>query len=169
MPDWGSEGDRLSPCLRLPALIPETLSEAQIKRLEEISSTNGTVYNHTGLLSLPSSSTSASSTPRRRIRLPLLVPRATTKQILRGCRGIAPGVSVTHVLLSAVALALSELQLQALHSKHAEMKGMQQFCHWLVNKAKICKKSVHRDEPGQIVSHLEDWQHSCWVDYIIGI
>ncbi|KAI0847147.1 hypothetical protein F5Y00DRAFT_242419 [Daldinia vernicosa] len=110
LPAWGNEHERLSPCLRLVTETPRSFTESQIKRFEEIQTQNGIIYTHPGLLSLPLSSNPTTSQHGKRQRVALSVSKATTENILRSCKTIAPGVSVTHVFTSALALALSELQ-----------------------------------------------------------
>ncbi|KAI6081285.1 hypothetical protein F4821DRAFT_32930 [Hypoxylon rubiginosum] len=112
LPTWGDEHKQLSPSLRVAAAIPESFSDAQNERFKEIQTRNGTVYNHAGLLGLPSTSAAAVSQKGKRQRLSKIVPKDTTGNILRGCKTIAPSISVTHVFLSALAQALSELQPQ---------------------------------------------------------
>ncbi|KAI0384005.1 hypothetical protein F5Y04DRAFT_233960 [Hypomontagnella monticulosa] len=111
LPVWDDEGTRLSPCLRLAAAVPESFSEDQTNRFQDIQTRNGAIYNHPSLLGLPPSSIAATSQDKRQ-RVSLSVPKVTTERVLRGCKGLAPGVSVTHVFMSALALALSELQPQ---------------------------------------------------------
>ncbi|KAH7268544.1 hypothetical protein B0J15DRAFT_486782 [Fusarium solani] len=111
LPKWGKEHENLSPCIRIAAKIPDTLSEAQTERLEKIQTQNGTIYKHQALLALPSSSTPANCVQDGKlIRLSYTVPKDLTSQILRGCKDVASGVSVTHVFMSALAMALSEVQ-----------------------------------------------------------
>ncbi|KAI8716702.1 hypothetical protein NCS52_00964400 [Fusarium sp. LHS14.1] len=113
LPKWGKEHENMSPCIRIAANMPDSLTEAQTKRLKEIQSQNGTIYKHQGLLTLPSRSTPADGVkPARLIRLSHTVPKDLTSKILRGCKDVAPGVSVTHVFVSALAMALSEVQTQ---------------------------------------------------------
>lgn len=110
LPEWGNEHLNLSPCLRVAAAIPETFSESDISRFEDIQAQNRTAYNHPSFLSLPPSSKTATLTHGTRQRLPLLIPREVTAQILQNSKAIAPGVNVTHVFMSALAIALAELQ-----------------------------------------------------------
>ncbi|KAI0106767.1 hypothetical protein F4814DRAFT_428969 [Daldinia grandis] len=110
LPGWGDEHERLSPCLRLVTETPVSFTESQIRRFKEIQTQNGTIYTHPGLLSLPLSSNPTASQHEKRQRVALSVSKATTDKILRSCKAVAPGVSVTHVFVSALALALSELQ-----------------------------------------------------------
>ncbi|EEU43776.1 uncharacterized protein NECHADRAFT_70711 [Fusarium vanettenii 77-13-4] len=113
LPKWGKEYENLSPCIRIAAEMPESLSEAQTKRLEEIQTQNGTIYKHQGLLALPSSSTHAEGArDGKLIRLSHAVPKDRTSKILRGCKDVASGVSVTHVFMTALVMALSEVQPQ---------------------------------------------------------
>ncbi|WAO92050.1 Hypothetical protein NCS54_00954200 [Fusarium falciforme] len=114
LPKWGKEHENLSPCIRIAAKMPESLTEAQTKRLEEIQTQNGTIYKHQGLLALPSRPTIADGVVKdsKLIRLSHTVPKDLTSQILRGCKDVASGVSVTHVFMSALAMALSEVQPQ---------------------------------------------------------
>ncbi|OTA98901.1 hypothetical protein M426DRAFT_325609 [Hypoxylon sp. CI-4A] len=108
LPEWGNEYSNLSPCLRLAAQIPQSLSESHTKRFNEIQTRNGSIYTHPNLLGLPSSGDSAS--PGKRHRTSLTIPQGTTKQILQRSKAIALGVNVTHVFVSALALALTEVQ-----------------------------------------------------------
>lgn len=147
MPDWGSESVNLSPCLRLAAHIPETLSEAQSKRLEEIQAANSTVYNHSGLLSLPSSS-SRTSGPGKRERRQVLISRAITQKILKGCKSIAPGVSVTHVFMSALALVLSELQ-----PRREESYPVRYVNHSMINLRPSCCKPYDSSDHAAAAYH----------------
>ncbi|KAI8665402.1 hypothetical protein LRP88_04089 [Fusarium phalaenopsidis] len=111
LPKWGKEYENLSPCIKIAANIPEALSKAQTGRLEKIQKQNGTIYKHQGLLALPSSSTHASGVQDGKLmRLSHTVPKDFTSKILRGCKDVASGVSVTHVFMSALAMALSEVQ-----------------------------------------------------------
>ncbi|KAI8963634.1 hypothetical protein F5Y11DRAFT_140170 [Daldinia sp. FL1419] len=110
LPAWGNEHEMLSPCLHHVTEIPETFTESQTERFKEIQTNNGSTYTHPGLLSLPASSKSTTSEPGNRQRVALSVPKSTTEKILHSCKAVAPGVSVTHVFTSALALALSELQ-----------------------------------------------------------
>ncbi|KAI2469777.1 hypothetical protein F4781DRAFT_442312 [Annulohypoxylon bovei var. microspora] len=112
LPVWGSEHMRLSPCLRLATTIPESSSEAQLKRFKEIQVQNGSIYTHPGLLSLPPSSRASTSQYGKRHRVSILVSKATTEQIILKCKAISSGVSVTHLFMAALATALSELQPQ---------------------------------------------------------
>ncbi|RSL51074.1 hypothetical protein CEP54_011600 [Fusarium duplospermum] len=111
LPTWGKEHENLSPCIRVAAEIPDTLSKAQTKRLEEIQTRNATVYKHQGLLALAASSTLADGVRDGKLmRLSHPVSKDLTSKILRGCKDVASGVSVTHVFMSALAMALSEVQ-----------------------------------------------------------
>ncbi|KAI0150025.1 hypothetical protein F4776DRAFT_672159 [Hypoxylon sp. NC0597] len=134
LPEWGNEHAKLSPCLRLASAIPESFSKAQVDRFEEIQAQNGTIYNHPGLLSIPSRPSAAAAHHGKRQRLPLLVPQATTEQIIRKCKTIASGVSVTHVFMSALATALSELQpqkkeLYPVRYVNHSMINLRPYCH----------------------------------------
>ncbi|KAF4445468.1 hypothetical protein F53441_10810 [Fusarium austroafricanum] len=101
---------RLSPCLRVAASIPGQLSESQHQRFEKMQIENGRTYTHPGLLSLPPSSSPAIQADFRTKRIAITIPRAVSSQILAHCKEVAPGVSVTHVFVSALAMALSECQ-----------------------------------------------------------
>lgn len=106
--DWTLEPDRLSPSLRIAARIPEVLSSSHTKRLEEIRAHNGTIYNHPALLSLPASGSPSDNGKTQRVSR--IVERSFTSQILSKCKSVAPGISVTHVFMAALAIALAELQ-----------------------------------------------------------
>lgn len=113
LPKWGKEHENLSPCIRIAAKIPDELSEAQTERLEKIQTQNGTIYKHQGLLALPSSSThSGRVKDGKLVRISHTVPKDLTLEILRACKDVASGVSVTHAFMSALAMALSEVQPQ---------------------------------------------------------
>ncbi|RBR20113.1 uncharacterized protein FIESC28_05392 [Fusarium coffeatum] len=98
---------RLSPSLRVAGSIPDSLSDTQMQRFEEIQRENGKVYNHPALLSLPPSSSSNTDQVQR---VAVSIPKDESTQILTNCKAIAPGVSVTHVFTSALAMALCEVQ-----------------------------------------------------------
>ncbi|KAK6949579.1 hypothetical protein Daesc_009662 [Daldinia eschscholtzii] len=111
LPEWGNEHKKLSPCIQLITDTPESLTESQIERFEDIQNQNKTTYMHPGLLGLPtSSSLTIPSQDGKRQRVAVSVSKATTDEILRGCKDFATGVTVTHVFVSALAMALSELQ-----------------------------------------------------------
>ncbi|KAI1209249.1 uncharacterized protein F4807DRAFT_101833 [Annulohypoxylon truncatum] len=133
LPAWGDEHERLSPGLRLAATLPETPSEAQVKRFAEIQTQNGSIYTHPGLLSLPPSSSTAASSGKRH-RLSIFVPQAITSQIIRKCKEIAPGVSVTHVFMSALAMALSEIQ-----PRKEESYAVRYVNHSMINLRPYCQ------------------------------
>ncbi|KAJ4015535.1 hypothetical protein NW752_006995 [Fusarium irregulare] len=98
---------RLSPSLRVAGSIPDSLSDTQMQRFKEIQSENGKVYNHPALLSLPPSSSSNADQVQR---VAVSIPKDDSNQILANCKAIEPGVSVTHVFTSALAMALCEIQ-----------------------------------------------------------
>ncbi|KAI1101032.1 hypothetical protein F4804DRAFT_335635 [Jackrogersella minutella] len=133
LPTWGDEHTRLSPCLRLAANIPASSSETQMKRFEEVQTQNRSTYTHPSLLGLPQSSDATASQHGKRHRLSVLVPKATTEQIILGCKATAPGVSVTHVFMSSLALALSELQ-----PRKGEPYSVRYVNHSMINLRPYC-------------------------------
>ncbi|KAI2630248.1 hypothetical protein GGS26DRAFT_558499 [Hypomontagnella submonticulosa] len=148
LPAWGTEEARLSPCLRIAAAVPESFSEDQTKRFHDIQTQNGAIYNHPGLLGLPPSSRVATSQDGRRQRTSVSVPKVATKRILHGCKAVAPGVSVTHVFMSALALALSELQPQKQESYpvryvNHSMINLRPYCHEPYNTPKHAGAPYH--------------------------
>jgi hypothetical protein len=109
---------RLSPSLRVAASIPDALPEAQTQKWDEIKSKNGEMYSHPGLLSLPPSPSSyiahgGTITPKR---IAITLSDAASNRILANSKAIAPGVNVTHVFTSALALALRDFQPQKQYS-----------------------------------------------------
>ncbi|XXH02464.1 hypothetical protein Hte_008840 [Hypoxylon texense] len=147
-PEWGNEHERLSPCLRVAAAIPESFSDDQTKHFEEIQTRNGTVYSHAGLLSLPPSSVAVASEQSKRQRFPLVLPKDTTERILRGCKTIAPGVSVTHVFMSALAQALSQLQ-----PKKEESYPVRYVNHSMINLRPYCRDPFKNPEHAAAAYH----------------
>ncbi|RTE84639.1 hypothetical protein BHE90_000760 [Fusarium euwallaceae] len=136
LPSWGKEHKNLSPCIQIAAGIPGTLSTAQTQRLEEIQAQNGTVYMHQGLLGLPSSTTYADGgNDGKLVRLSHKVSKDLTSKILRGCKDAAPGVSVTHVFMSALAMALSEVQ-----PRKEESYPVRYVNHSMINLRPYCLK-----------------------------
>ncbi|EWG53847.1 hypothetical protein FVEG_12186 [Fusarium verticillioides 7600] len=103
-------GERLSPCLRVAASIPDPLSEAQVQRFNEISAKNGEMYNHPGLMGLPPTSSPGIKAEFRAKRIAVSVPKGISAKILAGCKTLDSGVSLTHVFVSALAIALAEFQ-----------------------------------------------------------
>ncbi|KAG5803567.1 hypothetical protein H9Q74_010423 [Fusarium xylarioides] len=101
---------RLSPCLRIAASIPDPLSETQVQRFHEISTNNGEMYNHPGLMGLPKTSSPGIKAELKAKRIAVSAPKRVSAQILAGCKTLGPGVSLTHVFISALAVALAEFQ-----------------------------------------------------------
>ncbi|GKU07121.1 unnamed protein product [Fusarium langsethiae] len=103
-------GTRLSPSLRVATSVPDSLSEAQMKRFQEAQTTNDSVNNHPCLIGLPPSA-SADSEPTMR-RIAVSISQSVSSQVLAGCKNIASGVSLTHAFTAALAAALGDLQAQ---------------------------------------------------------
>ncbi|KIL94135.1 hypothetical protein FAVG1_02697 [Fusarium avenaceum] len=103
---------RLSPSLRVAASIPDVLSETQMQKWDDIQSKNGEMYGHSGLLSLPPSPSSYKSHdgPMTPEHIAIILSDTVSKRIFTDCKAIAPGVNVTHVFTSALALALKDFQ-----------------------------------------------------------
>ncbi|KAH7179031.1 uncharacterized protein B0J16DRAFT_346203 [Fusarium flagelliforme] len=122
---------RLSPSLRVAGSISDSLSDTQMQRFKDIQKRNGTVYNHPGLLSLPPSSSSDTDQVQR---VAISLPKTISSQILTNCKAIAPGVSVTHVFTSALAMALRDLRPRKQEAypvryvNHA-MINLRPYCH----------------------------------------
>lgn len=131
LPEWGGEIVRLSPCLRTAAAILPALSEEQTARFEEIQTRNAAIYSHPHLLSLPPGSISSQGKTQRRL---VSVPRDTTENILRYCKLIGPGVSVTHVLVAALAASLAELQPRKEEQYHVRYVN-----HSMINLRPFCR------------------------------
>ncbi|KAF5649091.1 uncharacterized protein FTJAE_1087 [Fusarium tjaetaba] len=103
-------GARLSPCLRVAASIPDPLSKAQVQRFNKISAKNGEMYNHPGLMGLPPTASPGIKAEFRAKRVAVSVPKGISAQILAYCKTLGSGVSLTHVFVSALAMALAEFQ-----------------------------------------------------------
>ncbi|KAF3765877.1 hypothetical protein M406DRAFT_255442 [Cryphonectria parasitica EP155] len=114
LPDYvsgASEPWRLSPCLRIAAAIPDSLPETMLKRFDEIQRDNRKIYSHPGILGLPGCSAAGDAIQERNVqRVSAPLSKAVTEQLLRNCKKVAPGLSVTHVVMAAVAKALADLQ-----------------------------------------------------------
>ncbi|SCO91702.1 uncharacterized protein FRV6_15830 [Fusarium oxysporum] len=109
LPDEDLEA-RLSPCLRIAASIPGPLSDEQVQRFQEISTKNGEMYNHPGLMSLPPTSSPDIKAELKAKRIAVSIPKGISSQILAGCKTVGSGASLTHVFVSALAMALAEFQ-----------------------------------------------------------
>ncbi|KAL4800207.1 hypothetical protein BDV19DRAFT_384568 [Aspergillus venezuelensis] len=127
MPTFGNEGVRLSPCLRVAAGIPETLS--RIKRSGgRISRTETDGYMRTRMpvfwvypLRAPS-----------RIQMDLL--GVDVHQVLRQCKTIGMGVSITHVFTAALALVLAQLQAKPTERDNdGDARAYQYLNHSMIN------------------------------------
>ncbi|KAF4420376.1 hypothetical protein FACUT_11196 [Fusarium acutatum] len=103
-------GARLSPCLRVAASIHDPLTEAQVQRFQEISAKNGELYNHPGLMGLPPTSSPGIKAELKAKRIAMSFNKSMSAQILAGCKKLGSRVSVTHVFVSALAMALAEFQ-----------------------------------------------------------
>ncbi|KAI1463172.1 uncharacterized protein F4812DRAFT_447846 [Daldinia caldariorum] len=149
LPAWGNEHENLSPCIQLVTGIPESYTESQIKRFEEIQIRNRATYTHPGLLSLPtSSSPTTSSQGGKRQRVAVSVSQTTTEKILRGCKVLNTGVTVTHVFISALAIALSELQLRkdkpyAVRYANQTMINLRPYCREPYNTPEYADAPYH--------------------------
>ncbi|KAL2865383.1 uncharacterized protein BJX67DRAFT_382870 [Aspergillus lucknowensis] len=145
-------GVRLSPCLRVAAGIPETPSDAQSRRLEDICARNGALYNHAGLLGLPFSKATAADSEialhGRRERIAVTVPREATAQILRRCKTIASGVSVTHVFTAALALVLSGLQ-----PRKDQSYSVRYVNHSMINLRPYCRQPYNGTDHAAAAYH----------------
>ncbi|GAD96383.1 hypothetical protein NECHADRAFT_70711 [Paecilomyces variotii No. 5] len=148
LPEWGNEHERLSPCLRVAAGIPDRLSEAQFDRFQQVQTRNGSIYNHPALLGLPSSSSASSRTHPRIQRLAICVSRSLTEKVLLSCKAIAPGVSVTHVFMAALASALAELQL-----RKEEPYPVRYVNHSMINLRPYCREPYNRPDHAAATYH----------------
>ncbi|KAI1455760.1 hypothetical protein F4805DRAFT_259553 [Annulohypoxylon moriforme] len=160
LPVWGGEHVRLSPCLRLAAMIPESSSETSANRFAEIQTQNGSIYAHPNLLSLPPSSNDVTSCGKRH-RVSIFVPRAATDQIILKCKAIAPGVSVTHVFMSALAIALSELQ-----PPKGESYSVRYVNHSMINLRPYCRAPYNTPEYAAALYHTVSAQ-ALGIDLIV--
>jgi len=125
---------RLSPSLRIAGSVPDLPSDAQMQRFETIQNKNRAVYTHPALLSLPPSS-SPDTLQDQVHRVAVSVPKAVSSQILANCKAIAPGVSVTHVFTSALAMALRDLQ-----PRKQEAYPVRYVNHVMINLRPYCRQ-----------------------------
>lgn len=63
LPEWGSEGVRLSACLKVAANVPEKFSDIQKERLLEIQKSNTCLLSHPNILHFPSNPNSGGIKP----------------------------------------------------------------------------------------------------------
>jgi hypothetical protein len=136
---------RLSPSLRIAGPIPDSLSDTQKQRFEDIQSRNMTRYNHPALLSLPSSSSTESDQVQR---VAVSVPKVVSSQILANCKAIAPGISVTHVFTSALAMALRDLQPQK-----QEPYPVRYVNHAMINLRPYCRPPYNSPDHAAAAYH----------------
>ncbi|KAI0893724.1 hypothetical protein F4806DRAFT_475531 [Annulohypoxylon nitens] len=160
LPVWGGEHVRLPPCLRVAAMIPESPSEIQVKRFNEIQTQNWSIYKHPNLLSLPPSSHDTASNGKRH-RVSIIIPQSTTKQIILKCKQIAPGVSVTHIFMSALAMALSELQ-----PRRGESYAVRYVNHSMINLRPYCRAPFNTPEHAAAPYHTVSAQ-ALGIDLIV--
>ncbi|KAL4728035.1 hypothetical protein ACLX1H_004743 [Fusarium chlamydosporum] len=141
-------GTRLSPSLRVAASIPSSLSEAQEQHLEEIQAFNEKVYNHAGLMSLPTSSSLTTTSNVRMKRIVLSASKDLSSKVLAGCKRISPGVSLTHVFISAMTMALCDLQPRKADSYTARyvdrpMINIRPYCRDPFNTSQHAASAYH--------------------------
>lgn len=160
LPVWGGEYVKLSPCLRFTATIPDSPSDIQVKRFTEIQTQNGLIYKHPNLLSLPPSSHDTASSGKRH-RVSIIIPQTTTEQIIFKCKQIAPGVSVTHVFMSALAMALSELQ-----PRRGESYAVRYVNHSMINLRPYCRAPFNTPEHAAAPYHTVSAQ-ALGIDLIV--
>ncbi|OTA97062.1 hypothetical protein M434DRAFT_392238 [Hypoxylon sp. CO27-5] len=156
LPKWGNEHAKLSPCLRLASAIPESFSKAQVDRFEGIQAQNKTIYNHPSLLSIHLRPSAIAVHHGKRQRLPLLVPKATTEKILHKCKTVASGVSVTHVFMAALAMALSELQ-----PPKEKSYTVRYVNHSMINLRPYCRDPYKRPKHAAAAYHTVSAQALC--------
>ncbi|KAI0882292.1 uncharacterized protein GGS22DRAFT_170626 [Annulohypoxylon maeteangense] len=121
-------------------MVPEPSSEAPAKSFTDIQTRNGSIYTHPGLLSLPPSSGTSSSSGKRH-RFSIIVPESVTDQIILKCKAIASGTSVTHVFIAALAMALSELQ-----PPKEESYAVRYVNHSMINLRPYCRAPYNTRE-----------------------
>lgn len=141
----GQLDTRLSPSLRIAGSMPDPLSDAQMQRFEGIQKRTGTVYNHPGLLTLPPSGSPNTDQVQR---VAVSIPKAVSTQILANCKAIAPGVSVTHVFTSALAIALRDLQ-----PRKQEPHPVRYVNHAMINLRPYCRSPYNSPDHAAAAYH----------------
>ncbi|KAM0081171.1 hypothetical protein ACKRZS_006650 [Fusarium odoratissimum] len=116
LPDEDLEA-RLSPCLRIAASILDPLSNAQVQRFQEILPRIGRYIK----------------AELKAKRIAVSIPKGISSQILAGCKTVGSGASLTHVFVSALAMALAEFQprkQEAYTVRYVDrpMLNLRQFC-----------------------------------------
>ena len=110
LPVWGSEGTRLTSCLKVAANVPEEFSDIQKERLLEIQESNMALFSNADILHFPSNPPPDDMKVDRREHISYALSKEKSAKMIEACKNIAPGVTVNHVSTVATALALAELQ-----------------------------------------------------------
>lgn len=134
--DLGDVYARLSPCLRIAASIPDTTDDIHGKLFKDIQSQNQALYTHNALLGIPPSSNTVDLDYGTIRRTSISLPKTDSKAVLRSCKDVAPGMSLTHVFMSALVLALRDLQ-----PRRDEPYSVRYINHSMINLRPYCQQS----------------------------
>ncbi|KAB8266755.1 hypothetical protein BDV30DRAFT_247369 [Aspergillus minisclerotigenes] len=149
LPELAKEYEGLSPCLQIAAAIPDSLSETHTNRFKVIQRQNAAIYEHNSLIGLPQSSTGTDDMENEKIlRLSIPVSKTITAQVLHSCKEIVPGVTVTHVFISALALALADLQ-----SRKEEPYPVRYVNHSMLNLRPYCRHPYNSPDHAAAAYH----------------
>lgn len=156
----GNVYTRLSPCLRIAASIPDMTDDIHGKLFKDIQAQNQALYTHNGLLSIPPSSENVDSDYRTVRRTSLAFPKTDLKAILCSCKDIAPGVSLTHVFMSALLLVPRDLQPQRdepypVRYVNHSMINLRPYCHQPYRSADHVAAAYHAVSAQALALDLE--------------
>ncbi|KAH7239366.1 hypothetical protein BKA59DRAFT_276674 [Fusarium tricinctum] len=127
----GTETVNLSPPYRIAAEIPESLSQAQLDRLDQMAAQKSAAASDPKVEILALPFRHGAELPGRHQRVALTLPKKETLQLLDSCK--KAGATPTHVFHAAAAIVMRDLQ-----ARPAETKRVRYINYILRNERSNC-------------------------------
>ncbi|SPJ76323.1 uncharacterized protein FTOL_06054 [Fusarium torulosum] len=129
----GSETANLSPPYRIAAKIPESLSQDQLDRLDQMAAQKSSAASDTKVEILALPFRHGAELPGRHQRVALTLPEKETVQLLAACK--KAGATPTHVFHAAAAIVMRDLQ-----DRPSETKRVRYINYILRNERSNCSE-----------------------------
>ncbi|CAG7562658.1 unnamed protein product [Fusarium equiseti] len=142
----GSEASNLSPSYRIAAGIPETLSQAQLDRLDAMAAQKEAVASDPGVEVLALPYRKGATAPGRHQRVALTFTKEETSRLLAACKNAK--ATPTHVFHAGAAIVMRDLQ-----DEPAEMKKVRYINYILQNERSNCSEPFNSTKHPAAVYH----------------
>nr|CEG04453.1 unnamed protein product [Fusarium clavum] len=142
----GSEVSNLSPSYRIAAGIPDTLSQAQLDRLDAMAAQKEAVASDPNVEVLALPYREGEIVPGRHQLLALTLTKEETVQLLGACKNVK--TTPTHVFHAAAAIVMRDLQ-----DKPAETKKVRYINYILQNERSNCSEPFNSTKHPAAVYH----------------